>query len=170
MSDTTPIVIGIVVGVSFIVTVVLIVRRAEIRNFANLSSLRFTNFSQTRETESETFARNNELAAQHYRRRAMGSPEGDEVLAMQLFNPSVHVVKDTNHVNTDDVCVVCLEPLHVPKVPLAHLDCAHVMHDACLRQWIVRDSQHACPVCRSPSAPMDLSSGTLVSADTDAFV
>ena len=45
----------------------------------------------------------------------------------------------------DRVCTICFSEMNVSGVLLL---CKHVFHQECLRQWIVKNSNHHCPKCK----------------------
>lgn len=48
----------------------------------------------------------------------------------------------------DDVCAVCLSPLG--ELAVSRASCSHWLHSNCYHTWLVKDTKHACPVCRTP--------------------
>lgn len=45
-------------------------------------------------------------------------------------------------------CPICLDPLETE--PVSAGNCNHMMHTSCLRGWLAKDVNSACPICRAP--------------------
>eukprot|EP00737_Agarophyton_chilense_P001670 gb/GEZJ01001873.1/.p1 GENE.gb/GEZJ01001873.1/~~gb/GEZJ01001873.1/.p1 ORF type:complete len:212 (+),score=10.87 gb/GEZJ01001873.1/:542-1177(+) len=45
-------------------------------------------------------------------------------------------------------CPICLDPLEAESVSAGH--CNHMMHTSCLKGWLAKDVNSACPICRAP--------------------
>ncbi|XP_022961194.1 probable E3 ubiquitin-protein ligase ZFP1 [Cucurbita moschata] len=56
-------------------------------------------------------------------------------------------------IESDDVCVICLEELERRKKSLVGMPCFHVFHRNCIVKWLA--DTNSCPVCRfqMPKAP-----------------
>ena len=44
----------------------------------------------------------------------------------------------------DNTCMVCFQDMTEATI----LPCKHFFHDECLRQWIIKNSNHFCPKCK----------------------
>ena len=53
----------------------------------------------------------------------------------------------------DDRCAICLGNIE-ENDNVAVLSCTHFFHEACIREWVVRNNR--CPTCREPLPPNDL--------------
>lgn len=46
-----------------------------------------------------------------------------------------------------NVCIICFEIMEQPII----LDCNHKFHTNCLAEWLLKNAQKTCPVCREPN-------------------
>lgn len=51
---------------------------------------------------------------------------------------------------TASSCPICLDPLSTSSAIVSGVNCTHAAHAACLTAWLIKTSDHTCPVCRSP--------------------
>lgn len=75
--------------------------------------------------------------------RRSGLSDQPPPLTKPIQLESVDAPKDVE----DDLCAVCLSPLH--ELPVSRASCPHWLHSKCYHAWLVKDSKHACPVCRT---------------------
>ena len=59
---------------------------------------------------------------------------------------------DTNTINTNEVCIICLEPNDIIKIKKNYekynqCECNYYIHSGCLEEW--KNIKNKCPICRS---------------------
>ncbi|XP_071942382.1 uncharacterized protein [Antedon mediterranea] len=57
-----------------------------------------------------------------------------------------HYRKTTMH--DEDICAVCHEDVNADIEKLNKLECGHLFHDSCIKQWI-QTRERTCPLCRT---------------------
>lgn len=77
-------------------------------------------------------------------------PLFEPYLLEDLTIENTDINTDTN--NTNDVCIICLEPNDIIKIKKKyekynHCECNYYIHSDCLEQW--KNIKNKCPICHS---------------------
>ena len=49
-------------------------------------------------------------------------------------------------IDTNQMCVICLEKIEEGAILLLQMPCSHVFHEECIKTWL--SNSHYCPICR----------------------
>lgn len=75
-------------------------------------------------------------------------------MLVQRYDPENLPSFKVNEEDAQNPCPICLVPLEEEMVSSGQ--CLHLMHTSCLKSWLVKDVNSACPVCRVAFAdPID---------------
>lgn len=98
-----------------------------------------------------------------------------ELTEEQIQSPPMHTSTACDGFDDDeDVCPICLDNFEVGDVVMFsrhdNESCAHVFHDECLLQWLLKQRENECPTCRAcfiahPNKDSETSSTSSVTTD-----